>query len=188
MGKQIQENDKDKKELLDWFLAETDELADLVYDSSTNGKPTDTALAKKVRSRLEAYCAYMGKLLFPFAVDWYDKEMAEILFPEGENETSPLSSGEAFTQILAEFLEDIRKLFRAVLTNDPADPHFSAVTAERKAALYLQCQKRPVSYPLINFWREQGYSQQEVDQFYKNYCREYSYYYIDEKPPCVPNV
>ena len=42
MGKQIQENDKDKKELLDWFLAETDELADLVYDSSTNGKPSDT--------------------------------------------------------------------------------------------------------------------------------------------------
>ena len=121
VGKQIQEIDKGKKELLDWFLAETDELADLVYDSSTNGKP-----------------------LFPFAVDWYDKEMAEILFPEGENETSPLSSGEAFTQILAEFLEDIRKLFQAVLTNDPADPHFSAVTAERKAALYLQCQKRPV--------------------------------------------
>ena len=120
----INKKDSEKEAVLDmleWFLAETDELADLVYDSSTNGKPTDTALAKKVRSRLEAYCAYMGKPLFPFAVDWYDKEMAEILLPEGENETSPLSSGEAFTQILAEFLEDIRKLFQDVLTNDPAD-------------------------------------------------------------------
>ena len=66
VGKQIQEIDKGKKELLDWFLAETDELADLVYDSSTNGKPTDTALAKKVRSRLEAYCAFQrGKTKRP---------------------------------------------------------------------------------------------------------------------------
>ena len=186
----INKKDSEKEAVLDmleWFLAETDELADLVYDSSTNGKPTDTALAKKVRSRLEAYCAYMGKPLFPFAVDWYDKEMAEILFPEGENETSPLSSGEALTQILAEFLEDIRKLFQAVLTNDPADPHFSAVTAERKAALYLQCQKRPVLYPLISFWQEQGYSREEIQQFYENYRREYPYY-TGDKPPYDPGA
>ena len=79
-------------------------------------------------------------------------------------------------------LEDIRKLFQAVLTNDPADPHFSSVTAERKAALYLQCQKRPVLYPLISFWQEQGYSREEIQQFYENYRREYPYY-TGDKPP-----
>ena len=74
-----------------------------------------------------------------------------------------------------------------MLTNDPADPYFSAVTAERKAALYLQCQKRPVLYPLISFWQEQGYSREEIQQFYENYRREYPYY-TGDKPPYDPGA
>lgn len=170
------------EELCSWFMAETDWLADCIDGELMQGKQPDNALIKKVRSRLAAYCAYTKQSPISFTEVRYDQELGKILFPEGMDYVSHCSGEEAFSLILEFFLGDIRDLFQRVLTNDPKDPHFSAVTAEKKAALYLKCLNRSFSYSLESFWKEQGYHQEEIRQFYENYRREYPYY-TGKMPP-----
>lgn len=163
------------KKVLYHFLSKTETLYEISEENENND------FATEVMERFQLYLMYIsgGKNadVYQYLIDaGYDKDEVKTFLNRCSKCNSKIQGTEAYTQkdcrdrILKWFEKDTWKLVKNVLADSTVDPHYSAVTAERRIQLYMECQDDPQLCSVSGFLKEWGCSGMQVDLFYEK-CR-----------------
>lgn len=186
MVRRKQSNSNAMDKVLYHFLSKTESLFEML-DEDENNDIQNNSPATEVLHRFQLYLSYTSRERKTDVRQYLIDEGYSKVEVEGFlNRCSKNQSIEADFQedcedeILEYFKTDFLQLLNQVYADSNTDPHYSAVTAERRILLYLECKDFSQSCSVTMFLLECGYSQVQVDIFYEKYRRECLRWYNGE--------